>query len=44
MYGGFGGGGGERVVPLRAGTYLLTVEYGDTSETTTVEVRPDPRW
>jgi len=30
-------------VPLVAGSYLLTVVYGDTSETTTVELRPDPR-
>ncbi len=33
----------EREVPLVAGTYLLTVEYGDTSETAMVELRPDPR-
>jgi hypothetical protein len=40
---GFGGGDTEQVVPLTAGTYLLTVEYGDTSETATIELRPDPK-
>jgi hypothetical protein len=40
---GFRGGEEEREVPLTAGIYQVTVTYGETSASGTVQLRPDPR-